>query len=87
MVRKGKRVHGYVNSCPHIGTPLDMVLDQFLTHDKRHILCMTHGARFRIYDGFCFTGPYQGNFLKPVPVTVVNGTVVLESFPAGPARA
>lgn len=88
VVRKGRRVHGYVNSCPHIGTPLDMVPDRFLTRDKRHILCMTHGARFRIYDGFCFTGPCKGSFLKPVPVAVVKGAVVLDAsaVPAGSVR-
>jgi nitrite reductase/ring-hydroxylating ferredoxin subunit len=78
VVRQGGRVHGYLNACPHIGTPLDMVPDQFLTEDKRHILCMTHGARFRIYDGHCFTGPCQGDKLTAVPVAVRGGAVVLD---------
>jgi nitrite reductase/ring-hydroxylating ferredoxin subunit len=77
VVRQGARVHGYVNSCPHIGTPLDMVPDRFLTQDKRHVLCMTHGARFRIYDGYCFTGPCQGQSLTKIGVAVKNGWIVV----------
>ncbi|HKO08214.1 MAG TPA: Rieske 2Fe-2S domain-containing protein [Alphaproteobacteria bacterium] len=86
VVRQGKRVYGYRNSCPHIGTPLDMIPDRFMTHDKRHILCMTHGARFRVYDGYCFTGPCQGQSLARLPLALKDGQVFLEG-PAGEARA
>lgn len=82
VVRQGVRVHGYRNSCPHIGTPLDMVPDRFMTQDGRHILCMTHGARFRVYDGYCFTGPCQGQSLAKVAVAVRDGAVYLERMPA-----
>lgn len=85
VVRQGKRVHGYVNSCPHIGTPLDLVPDRFMTDDRRHILCMTHGARFRIYDGYCFTGPCQGESLTPVALAVRDGAVMWEPSAAKPA--
>ena len=78
VFRQGERVHGYINSCPHIGTPLDMIPDRFLTFDKRHILCATHGARFRIHDGYCFTGPCQGERLKVVALEIAEGWVVVE---------
>ncbi len=81
VVRSSGRVHGYLNSCPHIGTPLDMVPDRFMTQDKRHILCMTHGARFRVYDGYCFTGPCQGQSLARIALAVKDGAVVLERAP------
>jgi len=81
VVRQGTRVHGYVNSCPHIGTPLDMVPDRFMTTDKRHILCMTHGARFRVYDGYCFTGPCQGRSLAKLALALKDGEVLLERLP------
>ena len=32
-VRQGDAVHVYVNSCPHIGTPLDWMPDRFLSAD------------------------------------------------------
>lgn len=78
--RQGGWVHAYVNSCPHIGTPLDMLPDRFMTFDKRHILCATHGARFRVYDGYCFAGPCQGQYLEALPVKVIDGVVTL--YPA-----
>src|SRR5579875_326885 len=77
VIRQGERVYAYVNSCPHAGTPLDWTPNRFLTYDKRHILCATHGARFRIYDGYCFAGPCQGDRLTALPVAVVDGEVVL----------
>jgi nitrite reductase/ring-hydroxylating ferredoxin subunit len=77
VVRRGARVHGYRNDCPHIGTPLNWVDDQFMTLDKTHILCATHGAEFRIEDGYCLAGPCMGESLTPVDVAVENGAVVL----------
>ena len=77
VFRQGERVHGYVNSCPHVGTPLDLIPDRFMTFDKRHILCATHGARFRVYDGYCFAGPCQGARLEAVPVRIADGMVIL----------
>lgn len=80
VLRQGARVYGYRNSCPHIGTPLDMVPDRFLTYDKRHILCMTHGARFRIQDGYCFAGPCAGQRLGAIAVRVTDGAVILDGL-------
>ena len=77
VVRQGGRVFGYVNSCPHIGTPLDMIPDRFMTADKRHILCMTHGARFRVYDGYCFAGPCQGRSLAKLALALEGGEVLI----------
>ncbi|MFQ5955816.1 MAG: Rieske (2Fe-2S) protein, partial [Kiloniellales bacterium] len=33
LVRRGRRVYGYVNSCPHAGTPLELIEDRFLNRD------------------------------------------------------
>ncbi|WP_338147250.1 Rieske (2Fe-2S) protein [Neoroseomonas oryzicola] len=66
-VRRGDRVWVYVNSCPHIGVPLDPVPDRFLDTKKQNIVCSTHGARFRIEDGFCTSGPCYGESLEAVP--------------------
>ena len=51
-----------------------------LTRDRENLLCATHGARFRIEDGFCVAGPCPGASLTPVPVAVEDGNVVV----AGP---
>lgn len=78
VLRRGGRVFGYRNSCPHTGTPLDMVPDRFLARDRRHILCATHGAQFRIEDGYCVSGPCKGNRLEALPLAVIDGAVVLD---------
>jgi nitrite reductase/ring-hydroxylating ferredoxin subunit len=68
VLREGGRVFGYVNSCPHTGTPLEWLPDQFMSEDGGHILCHTHGALFRIEDGHCVAGPCAGDALRPVAV-------------------
>jgi len=68
VIRQGNAVWAYANSCPHRGKPLDWLPDRFLDRDGRHILCATHGARFRIADGFCVSGPCAGSHLRPVEV-------------------
>ena len=76
-VRKDGRIRVYVNSCPHVGLPLEMVKDRFLDSKKQTIICSAHGARFRIEDGLCITGPCMGEALEAVPVRIVNGQVVV----------
>ena len=85
IVRHGGRVVAYENSCPHTGSPLDWRPDQFLDLERRHILCATHGALFRIEDGYCLAGPCAGKGLKPVAVTIESGCICLS--PAGEASA
>lgn len=77
VVRQGMDVRAYINSCPHIGTPLEFRPDQFLTRDRTEILCSTHGARFELTTGRCTAGPCQGKSLMPVTVTVREGWVTL----------
>lgn len=77
VVRRGPAVFGYVNACPHTGTTLDWVEDQFMTHDNSHILCATHGAIFRVEDGHCIIGPCEGDSLQELPLSIDAGTVVL----------
>ena len=76
-VRRGSRVFAYVNSCPHTGAPLDFQPGRFLSLDKTLIQCSTHGALFRIEDGFCVKGPCAGKSLVPISVAVRNGAVYL----------
>ncbi len=78
VVRDASGVYAYENDCPHAGSMLDWVPDRFLTRDKTHILCATHGATFRIHDGYCVCGPCAGASLAPVRIAVVAGTVLLD---------
>ena len=76
-VKKGGQVFVYVNSCPHVGLPLEPLPDRFLDTRKQVILCAAHGARFRIEDGVCITGPCIGEALEAVPAQVRDGQVVV----------
>ena len=87
VVRAAEGVHAYVNSCPHLGIPLDWVPDRFLTLDRTLIQCATHGAQFRIHDGRCIFGPCRGASLSPVAVAVRGGAVVLVGGMAAPGGA
>ena len=74
LIRRGTDVFCYVNACPHWGAPLDITPGQFLDRDRRHILCSTHGAVFRIEDGRCIKGPCLGAGLTVVPCRVDGAT-------------
>ncbi len=78
VIRAGDRVFGYLNTCPHQGTPLDWKPDTFLTYDKSLIQCSTHWARFRIADGECVAGPCVGKSLAPVAVCLRGADVILD---------
>ncbi|MBH89640.1 MAG: (2Fe-2S)-binding protein [Magnetovibrio sp.] len=80
VVRKKNKVFVYINSCPHIGTPLDFSPGQFLSKDKNFILCSTHGALFRISDGFCISGPCFEQTLTKVSVRIIDDKVFIVSL-------
>ncbi|MCC6716427.1 MAG: Rieske (2Fe-2S) protein [Acetobacteraceae bacterium] len=74
-IRRGTTVFAYVNSCPHIGVPLDWAPHRFLTRDGQRIICATHGAEFRISDGLCTHGPCLGERLEQVMIDIEDGVV------------
>ncbi len=77
VIRKGDEIYVYENSCPHIGSPLDFISGQFLNHERSHILCSTHAARFKIEDGLCISGPCEGDRLTQINAEVRDGYIVL----------
>ncbi len=82
VVRRGDEVYGYVNSCPHVGVPLDFRPHRFLTPDKQYILCSTHGAIFGVETGLCARGPCHGESLERRPVELIDGWIRLKADPA-----
>ena len=78
VVRKHGQIFAYVNSCPHQGTPLETFPDKFLNEDGALFVCSTHGARFRIEDGLCVSGPCEGKALMSVAVLIEHGRLSLE---------
>lgn len=60
--------HAYMNRCPHVGTPLDLWENEFLSEDARQIVCATHGAVFEPATGRCTMGPCAGDALTALPL-------------------
>jgi nitrite reductase/ring-hydroxylating ferredoxin subunit len=75
VLRRGAGFVAYVNVCPHIGTPLNILPGRFLGRGGKEIVCATHGAQFRIEDGFCTDGPCEGKSLTPAAVTLEKGVL------------
>lgn len=76
VVRRGDRVYGYVDRCPHRGWPLARQLDDYLTPSGGLIACQWHGALFEVETGACVGGPCAGERLSPWRLSVVDGMVV-----------
>lgn len=76
LVRRDGVLRAYVNACPHQGTPLETFPDRFMDQDGL-LVCSTHGARFRVEDGFCVSGPCDGKSLTAIACAVENGVVVV----------
>jgi nitrite reductase/ring-hydroxylating ferredoxin subunit len=69
--------HAYVNRCRHMPTPLDFMRDQFLSEDRQHLMCYTHGALYEPATGLCIAGPCKGELLYRLPVRVDRGDVLV----------
>ena len=78
LVYQDGKVYGYLNRCPHTGVSLDWVPDQFLDATEKLIQCATHGAQFRIEDGFCVYGPCHGASLTQIPIEIEGDDVFLQ---------
>ncbi|WP_174292341.1 Rieske (2Fe-2S) protein [Sphingomonas bacterium] len=76
VIRRGDRVYGYVDRCPHAGLPLAQKLDRYLTADGRYIACSWHGALFDPSSGLCVGGPGAGQRLTEWPVEVNERVIV-----------
>jgi nitrite reductase/ring-hydroxylating ferredoxin subunit len=70
--------HAYVNRCPHVGTPLDLWENEFLSEDTRLVVCATHGAVFEPDSGRCTAGPCRGDALTRLPLRHEGGEIVVE---------
>lgn len=76
-VKKDAQLFLYYNYCPHLGTPLEWLEDQFLDADGALIQCSTHGALFLIENGTCIFGPCKGKRLKAIPFVQGNGFMMV----------
>ncbi len=56
---------------------LDWAPGQGLSDHRKHILCATHGALFRIDDGHCLHGPCLGRGLSRVAIRLEGDSILL----------
>ncbi|HZX77305.1 Rieske (2Fe-2S) protein [Lysobacter sp.] len=77
LVRRGVRVWGYLNRCPHFSLRMDHRAGHINTYKGQVLMCAHHSALFRFEDGHCIEGPCAGATLTPVPVRVVGDAVHL----------
>ena len=81
IVKHDSRVFVYRNRCPHLGTELEWLPDQFLDRDKQYIQCATHGALFRINTGECIAGPCVGERLQAVEYEFQEKCIMIKYHP------
>ena len=77
IARNGSSVFAYENSCPHTGSPLDWVPDQFFCKNGKNLMCATHGAIFEVDTGLCIDGPCIGDSLRSLEANILEGEVVI----------
>lgn len=69
----------YLNRCQHLPVPLDGGSRDFFDASGEHLLCGTHGALYRVDDGYCFEGPCEGASLEPLAFRVRDdGSIVVD---------
>lgn len=68
---------GYVNSCPHEKTWLNIGAGEFFSRDRAFLRCGRHGATFEIDTGLCIEGDCRGKSLEPIALAVVDGDVCI----------
>ena len=71
-------LRAYVNRCPHVGTPLDLWENEFLSEDATVIICATHGAVFEPESGRCVAGPCVGDALDRLPLRRDGDDIVVQ---------
>lgn len=74
-VSRAGEVYAYQNLCKHLPIPLDGGSGDFFAGDVDTLRCGTHGALYRVSDGFCTRGPCRGTFLRRHLVRELAGEV------------
>lgn len=73
----GGELRVYLNLCQHLPVPLDGGSRRFLSRDGAHLECGTHGALYRLEDGYCIDGPCEGEQLQPIAFDIHAGEIRL----------
>ena len=73
----GGELRAYLNRCQHLPIPIDGGARRFLSKDGQHLQCGTHGARYRLEDGYCIDGPCAGQSLQPIALEMEGDAIYL----------
>lgn len=87
LTRKADEVNVFLNSCPHTGVRLDWKVGVFLTVDKTHLQCSTHGALFELDSGFCVAGPCINQCLVKLQTKVYDQAIYVNAHESIPTSA
>ncbi len=81
------KVRAWANACLHQPLPLDLtqVPEWVAPHvraapmddDRVYLLCHSHGALYRTADGYCVTGPCEGQALALLDVAEEAGRIAI----------
>lgn len=69
------QIRAYENSCPHTGSPLNILEGQFFSQDGSSLQCRMHDARFNPKNGRCTKGPCQDAWLRQIKILVDGDTI------------
>lgn len=72
---EGGVVRAYLNLCKHLPIPIDSGSREFFDGPKKHLLCATHGAHYRLEDGLCVRGPCIHAKLDAVELVREGGAI------------
>jgi nitrite reductase/ring-hydroxylating ferredoxin subunit len=76
----------YRNLCRHLPVPLDGGTGELLSDDGAHLVCGTHGATYRLRDGYCVDGPCEGLALHRLRVREDGGDLYVSDRANAPAK-
>ena len=78
------QIRAYKNECRHLPMKLDdREPRDFWDPTRTHLVCNSHGARYRPLDGLCVGGPCEGSHLRPLPIVIKDGVVFLDTSQVG----
>ena len=77
-------VRAYKNECRHLPLRLDDREPRELWDTEgTHLVCSSHGARYRPTDGLCVAGPCEGSHLRELPLVVDGSEIFLDTAKIG----
>ncbi len=75
LLKRDGNHYAYLNLCRHWTVGLDFNDNDFLSEDKKWLVCKNHGAIYNPETGICESGPCGGAALYRVPLVEKDGSI------------